>query len=128
MDRIPPINAFTTTLNGAAVDGVDVSGTTVYRGKATDLGGRKDAAMHLEWSGTPNGTFKVRGSGKPKPDPATDTDWVDVALDVAIVQPAGSASKDLVDLSAFPFPWVQPVYTNASSTGRINAWVSAKGK
>jgi len=107
-------------------DGVAVSGTTVYYSDRSQINGLADSSYQLQWTGTPNGTFIVQVSNKPDPINTTDADWITLPLSVAIVQPAGSASGDLVDLAGCPFKWVRLKYTNASSTGTIFAWFAGK--
>lgn len=106
---------------------VAVSSTNAYRGFKISLYNTSQASCQLIWTGTPTGTFIIQVSNKPAPVESTDTDWTTLSLAVAITQPAGSASNDFVDLSTLPARWARPKYTNASGTGNIQAWCTAKG-
>lgn len=107
--------------------GTAVSGTTTYRGQVTDLQGIKNPCYQLIWSGTPTGAFVFQGTNRARrADDTTDNDWIDVTLDRPVINPAGSASKDFADLSGWPFRFVRPKYTNASSNGVIFAPFHAK--
>lgn len=112
------------TAGGAGdTNGVALSGVATARSDATNINRIMSAGYQLFWTGTLAGVFTVQVSNKPNPDPATDADWSDLALDKAIVQPAGSASKDYVDLSSLPFCWMRLKYVNASGNGSIFAFV-----
>lgn len=104
-----------------------VSGTTTYYSFATSLKNMSSASYQLVWTGTPTGTFTVWASNALKPLETDDTDWVQLTLAVAITQPAGSASKDIVDMTDLPFGWVRVKYVNASSSGVVDAYVVCKG-
>lgn len=118
-EQITEFDAFSGGAPGRV--GTAVSGTTVYRGQPTDLQGNRSASYTLFWTGTPTGTFVMQASNRTRRDDTTDADWIDVVLDKPIVQPAGSASKDYVDLTDWPFRFVRPKYTNASGAGNIFA-------
>jgi len=107
-------------------NGVAVSGTTTYYSDITDVSSVLNPSYHLEWTGTPTGTFTVWGSNKENPVAANDNDWFNPTLAVAINQPAGSASKDFVDLTSWPFRKVRLKYVNASGSGTISAFVAGK--
>lgn len=122
MQAIGPTNVYKTS----GQNGVAVSSTTVYRSTRTNLRTVNNASYQLRW-GTNVGTFVVQVSNHPDPAEATDTDWDTAPLDIAITQPTGSNTGDIVDLSGLPYTWVRLKYTNASGTGTIHAWVSGKG-
>lgn len=123
---ISAANVFRTAGGAGDTNGVAVSGTTTYYSDVTDVSRILNPSYHLEWSGAPTGVFTVQGSNKDSPNPASDADWFNPPLAIAIVQPAGSASKDFVDLSGWPFRKVRLKYVNASGTGVINAFVAGK--
>lgn len=124
--KLPAANVYRTAAVSGDTNGVAVSGTTTYYGDVTDVSAILNPSYHLEWTGTPTGVFTIWGSNKENPNLANDNDWFSPTLAVPIVQPAGSASKDFVDLSGWPFRKVRPKYVNASSTGVINAHVAGK--
>jgi hypothetical protein len=119
----PGACVFRTSGGAGDTNGVAVSGVATVRSDPTNINRILIAGYQLFWTGTLAGTFTVQVSNKLNPDPATDSDWSDIALDKAIVQPAGSASKDYVDLSLLPFVWMRLKYVNASGSGNIFAFV-----
>src|SRR5438270_8030756 len=96
-EQIDNFDAF--DISAVARIGTAVTGTNVYRGQPTDLQGCRSASYTLFWTGTPTGTFVMQASNRIRRDDTTDADWLDVTLDKPIVQPAGGASKDYVDLT-----------------------------
>lgn len=125
-ESIGPGNLFRTPGGAGDTEGVAVSLTTTYYGTPMDTRSILNPSLHLEWTGTPTGVFTVWGSNKDRPNPATDADWFNPPLAVAIVQPAGAAGKDFVDLSGWPFRWCRPKYVNASGVGVVNAYPAGK--
>lgn len=124
-EQIADFDAF--DISAVARIGTAVTGTNTYRSQVTDLQGVKNPSYQLFWTGTPTGVFVVQGSNRAKRDDTTDADWTTpVPLDRPIVQPAGGASNDFVDLSGFPFRFVRIKYTNTSGTGNIFAPFHAK--
>jgi hypothetical protein len=111
---------------GGASDGTAVTGTNTYYSAPSDLRGLSMPSYDLYWTGTVAGTFSVMVSNKPSPSMANDADWKTLALGTAIVQPAGSAAGDYIDLAPFPFRWVRLKYVNASGSGNVFAYVVAK--
>lgn len=123
-EQIPDFDAF--DISAVARIGTPVTGTNIYRSQVTDLQGIKNPCYQLFWTGTPTGTFIVQGSNRVKRDDTTDNDWTTVPLDRPIVQPAGAAGGDFVDLGGFPFRYMRLKYTNASGSGNIFAPGHAK--
>ena len=120
-------NTVTTPAHMDTATSQAVSGTSAYRGKKTSLRFLPDASCHFLWTSTAAGTIIIQISNLPNPSDLDDTGWLTLTLDVAITQPAGSASGDYVDLAGLPFRWVRPKYTNASGSGTMAAWVVGKG-
>lgn len=119
---MPGANANFTVYNAVAV-----SSTTTYYSDKTSLKNLRDSSYHLSSIGTMTGTYAVWISNKPVPVETTDTDWVSLTLATAISQPAGSDTKDYVDLSTLPFLWVRLKYVNASGSGAITSYFTGKG-
>lgn len=115
------------TANFTPYDAVAVSATSTYYSTPTSLKLLRHAAYTLHWTGTPTGTFTVWASNKPSPSLTDDTDWVNLSLARAITQPAGTASKDYVDVSDDPFLWSRLKYVNASGSGTITSYFTGKG-
>lgn len=123
---ISPANVFRTAGGAGDTNGAAVTGAMTVYSDPTDVARILNPSYHLEWSGTPTGTFTVWGSNKVDPKLADDSDWFNPTLAVAIVQPAGTASKDFVDLAGWPFRKMRLKYVNASGTGVVNAFVAGK--
>jgi hypothetical protein len=126
--KLPAANVYRTT-GGASqegTNGVAVTNTGTTYSDITDVSSILNPSYHLEWSGTPTGTFTVWGSNKENPIAANDNDWFNPPLAVAISQPAGSASKDFVDLSGWPFRKMRLKYVASAGAGVINAFVAGK--
>ena len=105
-----------------------VTGTNTYYSSKTSLSGLVNLSYHLSWTGTTAGTFTVQVSNVASPAEDDDDDWIDLTLDDAITQPAGSAGKFGVDLSEVGFEWIRLKYVNASGTGTVTAIVKGKGR
>lgn len=109
------------------INALAVTGTNSYYSPVQKIQNVRDCSYQLSWTGTPTGTFAVWVSNKFLPDTTTDNDWVQLSLAVAIVQPAGAASKDIADISAAPFMHMRLKYVNASGSGTITADFCGKG-
>jgi hypothetical protein len=125
-ESIGPGNLYRTAGGAGDTEGVAVSGTSTFYGTPMDTRSILNPSLHLQWTGTPTGTFTIWGSNKRDPSLADDSDWFQITLAVAIVQPAGSAGKDFVDMSSWPFAKLRPKYVNAAGSGTIHAYPAGK--
>src|SRR5688572_15686365 len=92
MPNIPIYTTHATDAVGTMTDGVAVSSTTTYY-SALISGNQSDGmGIHLQWTGTPTGTFTLWMSDKAKPSLADDADWVE-DTSFSPSNPAGSPSK-----------------------------------
>lgn len=108
-------------------DGTAVTAVQTAYSAPTDVSRCGDSGYQLAWTGTPTGVFTVQVSNRDRPVLTSDAEWSTLALAIPIVQPAGSAGADYVDLALMPFHWVRLKYVNASGTGVVFAYVSGKG-
>lgn len=76
-----------------------------------------NVAIQVVWTGTPNGSFDVKGSV----DSTTFT-----SLGIADLDVSGAAGNHLINLNNVPFKKLRVTYTNTSSTGTLNGYVMAK--
>ena len=90
-------------------------------------------SIQLDWSGTPDGSFKVQASNDHEEvnqgGVAVVTipgSWVDIPLSTTITA-TGSADDAQIALNQIPGPYVRVVYTASSGTGSLNCFVSGKG-
>lgn len=123
---MPNFSIYTTADSGAAgrsADGVAVSGTTTYY--SAPISGKQADGMglHLQWTGTPTGTFTLWMSDKPHPSLADDADWVQ-DTGFSPTNPAGSASKMRDDTANAKAKWKRVKYVNASGTGVLYGWAT----
>jgi len=95
-----------------------VSGTSTYYSKAFSARDGQPVSVHLEWTGTPTGTFTLWYSNKEAPGTANDNDWVQDTTFVAS-NPAGSASKAFHTIGNLAAKRVRLKYVNASGSGTI---------
>lgn len=111
-----------------------MTGTAVVTSLPTNIKYRDSVAYQAKWTGTPNGTFTVEGSvdynpNLPQAQNPTGTTasatWTPVTLSPVPVA-AGVAGDVLINLNQLSFAWIRLVYTNASSTGTLQAYVMAK--
>jgi hypothetical protein len=107
---LPPFQIFT---NGS------MTGTNVLTSLVTDIRNLDNVAISLTWTGNPNGTFTVDGS-------VDGTNWVSLTLSPGVTA-AGTATSALINLTGLAFAFIRTTYTNSSSTGTLNGWISAKG-
>lgn len=123
---MPNFSIYTTADSGAsgrAADGVAVSGTNTYYSAPISGKQADGAGIHLQWTGTPTGTFTLWCSDKPHPSLTDDSDWVqDTAF--SPTNPAGSASKMRDDTSNAKSKWKRVKYVNASGTGTLYGWAT----
>ena len=96
-----------------------VNATTYYSEKS-DVARVGAISYHLIW-GILTGTWTVQVSNIEAPNEETDTDWVDVVLGTPINQPAGSASKDFVNLTSLKAGWVRLKLAVATGVGAASA-------
>lgn len=104
-------------------EGVAVSSTNTYYSKMWSGNNADSVALHLEWSGTPTGTFTMWFSDKPNPSEADDTDWVQ-DTSFSPTNPSGSASKFRDDMVIAPALRQRLKYVNASGSGTLKGWVT----
>lgn len=112
-----------------------MTGTTVLTSAVSQVKYKDSIGYQFNFTGTPVGTFAVQASidynpGSPQSGGAPNAgNWVTLpAVDVNNNPPvaSGSAGTVLVGLTQVEFPWVRVQYTNTSSTGILNIFMSAK--
>lgn len=123
---MPNFSIYTTTDSGASgrtADGVAVSGATTYY--SAPISGNKTDGMglHLQWTGTPTGTFTLWMSDKPHPSLTDDADWVQ-DTGFSPTNPAGSASKMRDDTSNAKAKWKRVKYVNSGGSGVLYGWAT----
>lgn len=107
----------------------NMTGTTVLTSPVIPLEFLDNLGVQFHFTGTPTGTFAVQVSA----DHAQDSQgvvtvlgsWVPITLTPSPVA-AGAADDIYIDLNQLSSPWVRIVYTNASGTGTLSGWATAK--
>lgn len=107
-------------------DGV-MTGTNVLTSSEIDISAAEVAAIEIVWTGTPNGTFAVQACvnvAQPGTAPGAGVTWQTIVTPAAA---AGVAGNHLINLSDMGFSKLRVTYTNSSSTGVLNAYITVKG-
>lgn len=124
MSNIVPVQGTHFVVPNLIVGGV-MTGTAVISSPWINISNFKNVAIQAQWTGTPTGTFTVNVSMDLDPTGAPVLGGTALTLPSSpSPNPAGSASSWVFFLSGLSTPWVQLVYTNASSTGVLNAGAS----
>ncbi len=125
---LPDGNVFRSS---GGLDGVALSVAT-FRSTAIRIEAIARVSVHAVWTGDPTGTFTLQVSNKPKPDDATDTDWITWTPGTAIVNPAGSASQAMLifdDARGAPCPcrWARvKLVVSGVTSGTLSGFVGGK--
>lgn len=112
------------------VDGV-MTGTNVLLSSEVDVSGMEKVFVNLAWTGTPNGTFVIQVPASfSAANPRIVSAWATLPVlntSGTALTATGSASNHQVDVTQVSFSRIRVQYTNSSSTGTLNAWITAKG-
>jgi hypothetical protein len=106
-----------------------MSGTSTITSPVTNIQFLDLIGYQMNFTGTPTGTFQVQISI----DYAQDNNgnvtnpgnWDNMALSPTPVA-AGASGIIYVDIIDTSAPWIRLQYTNASGTGTLNAFITAK--
>lgn len=109
----------------------DMTGTSTITSTEVDVTQSEIAAIELVWSGTPNGTFQIQAGvqilgGGAAGGTGAGVTWNNILTPAPTA--AGAAGSHLINLSDFGFSKLRVLYTNASSTGTLNAYITTKGQ
>lgn len=96
-----------------------MTGTATLTSPTFDCRNLDNIGIQVKWTGTPTGTISVLAS-------IDNVNFVALTFSPGLTQPAGAAGGYLINLNQLPFPYIQLQYVNASSTGTLNAFISAK--
>lgn len=103
-----------------------VSSTTAYTSPVIHILNLDNVFAQMNIAGTPVGSFVIQVSADHSEDIEGNVlvagNWVTV-----ITQAVSGANVFGFDLNQLGAPWIRIVYTNTSSTGTINGFISGKG-
>lgn len=97
-----------------------------------------DIGLQLNWTGSPVGTFAIQVSADHAQDyngnvtvagnwvPLLLSYWSGSAMVTGYTIPTSLGSPIYLDLALLSAPWIRIVYTKGSSTGTLNAFITAK--
>lgn len=97
-----------------------------------------DVGLQLNFSGSPVGTFAVQVSADYSQDlngnvtatgnwtPLVFSYWNGSSFVTGTTIPTSAGSPIYLDLALLSAPWIRVVYTNSSSTGTLNAFITGK--
>lgn len=104
------------------IDAGVMTGTNVLTSDAFNIQNLDNLGLQVKWTGAAVGTFVVQATL----DATNATNWVDLVFDPVLLQPNNNATSYLIRLNQVPYPYIRVKYTNASSTGVLNVWISGK--
>lgn len=75
--------------------------------------------LQVSFVGTMTGTLSVEGS-------VDKVNFDALTFNPVLGQPAGSATRYLIDINQFPWPWLRVSYTNSSGSGTLTVGIFSK--
>lgn len=126
------LRKFKTITNGV------MTGTNVLTSSVTCIQWLDNIGIQLNWSSTPVGTFQVQVSADHEQDTegnvTTDGNWTPIVLNYLLsgtmtqstTVPTSVGSPIYIDLTQLSAPWIRIQYTNASSSGVLNTFITGK--
>lgn len=98
---------------------VAVSGTATATSQTFNAANLDNLGLQVTFTGTMTGTLTVVCS-------IDNVNYDALTFNPVLVQPAGSAIRYLINLNQLPFPYMRVVYANASGSGTLDVYLSAK--
>lgn len=123
------------TLPYLTISSVSVSGTNAYTSSVSSIQYQDVVSIQALFTGVPQGSLEVQGSlnfktGYPQGTGGQNAgDWVSIvqtAPNTLPVTVASGSTRILINMSQLAFPWIRVVYTNSTSTGTLNTYISTK--
>lgn len=83
--------------------------------------------IHLNWTGTPVGEFFVQGANEDLDDlKRSGKNWVNLTFTEGAIIGGGDVGNHLLVIKQFPFKYMRMTYAFTSSSGVVNAILTAK--
>ena len=98
---------------------VAVSGTATVNSETFNCSNLDNLGLQIAFAGTMTGTLTVNCS-------IDNKNFAALTFTPPVSQPSGSNLSYLIDLNQLPFPYLQVSYTNASGSGTLDVYLSAK--
>lgn len=115
-----------------------MTGTSMITSTVTSIAFLDDVGIEFVWSSSPVGNFRVQVSADHAQDtfgnvtvagnwaPLLFTYWNGSAFVTSYDIPTSLGSPIYLDLALMSAPWIRILYTNTSSTGVLQAFITAK--
>jgi hypothetical protein len=102
-----------------------MTGTSTITSQITNIRGFDNVFYDVQFTGTPVGSFAVSVSSSYDPVTNPNAIFIPLVLTPAAVA-SGSSGQIGIDLNQMGAQWIKLSYTNASGSGTLNAYISAK--
>jgi hypothetical protein len=103
--------------------------TSSFNSAPTNIQQLSQIGYDIAWTGTPTGTFSVQVSNSYTQDSngvvENPGNWTTLTLSSAVTA-SGSAGNAYIDIDQLSATWMRLVYTAASGTGSLDAYVAGK--
>lgn len=104
-----------------------LTGTSTITSHTVHILNLDNIFLQINVTGTPTGAFSIQVSGDHTEDQEGNVLVAGNWIEVVSLPVTGSAVNFGEDLNQLGAPWLRLVYTNVSSTGLADAFVSGKG-
>ncbi len=104
---------------GPQILSASVSSTNTYVSLTQAVANKDNVGLQIIFAGTMVGTLTVNCS-------IDNVHFDALTFSPVLTQPSGSALRYLIDLNQVPFPYFNVSYTNASGSGTLSVFFSAK--
>ena len=105
-----------------AINAGSMTGTSVLTSTAMPTKVGTQVGIQATWTGAAVGTFAFQVSND------GGANWATITLDKTLTNPNNNAGTTAGQLSVCPYEQVRLIYTNSSSTGTLDVWISVKGE
>jgi hypothetical protein len=101
------------------MNAVAISSTLTVTSATFNANNVDNIGIQVSFTGTPTGTLAVQCS-------IDNVNFLPLTFNPVLSQPAGSPLSYLIDLTQVAFPYLNVSYTNASGSGTLTVYLSAK--
>ena len=96
-----------------------VTGTNTYTSATFDVHNLDSVGFQISWTGAMVGTITINGS-------IDGVNFYPLTFSPALTQPNNNATGYIVSLQQVPWPYLNVVYVNSSSSGNLTIYASGK--